>query len=446
MISTRRGMRAAALAATLLSAWSWRMAAAAPKDAAPPRVLVAPFAGVISPVAAEFLGDAVENAEKGKYDALVIQLDTPGGLDTSMRTIVQAILNAKVPVIVYVHPSGGRAASAGVFITMAAHVAAMAPGTNIGAAHPVMIPTSALPGEKQEKTQDKALEGKVVNDASAYLRSIARERGRNEEWAALAVTQSTSIPAMEAVRLRVVDLSAASLEELLKAADGREIPALKAKLRSAGATVERVDMTRRQRWLATISDPNVAMILMSLGGAGLLIELYNPGLILPGIVGAISLILAFYSFQTLAASYAGILLILLGLLLFILEIKLTSYGMLGLGAVTSMLLGILMLFQRQAAWGLQVSWSIALSTVGGFAALTAVYSYIVYHAFQRKVMTGAEALIGAQGAAVSALSPRGKVRIQGELWDAVAAGDSVPEGAAVVVESMDGLTLTVRRA
>ncbi|MEI8190956.1 MAG: nodulation protein NfeD, partial [candidate division NC10 bacterium] len=388
-------------------------------EAPPPKVLTADFSGIISPVAAEFLSAAIEEAERRGADAVVLQLDTPGGLDLSMRLIVKAIFASRVPVIVYVHPSGARAASAGVFIAMAAHVAAMTPGTNIGAAHPVMLGGGSLPGSGQKKEeQDKTMEAKVASDAAAYLKSIAHRNGRNEEWAAQAVTISTSIPASEAVALHVVDLEAASLEELLKAVDGRKLPDFDKPLRTAGASVERYEMSRRQRWLAALSDPNVAMILMSLGAAGLFIELYNPGLILPGIVGAISLILAFYSFQTLSASYAGILLILAGMIFFLLEIKVTSYGMLALGGIASIVLGTLMLFQQNALGGIGVSYTILFSSLAGLSGVVALISYIVYKAYRRPVPTGMEGMIGAEGRAVGRLEPSGKAEVRGELWDA----------------------------
>ena len=426
------------------------LAKPAPQDkrveAPPPKVLTADFSGIISPVAAEFLPAAIEEAARRGADAAVLQLDTPGGLDLSMRLIVKAIFASRVPVIVYVHPSGARAASAGVFIAMAAHVAAMTPGTNIGAAHPVMLGGGSLPGSGQKKEeQDKTMEVKVASDAAAYLKSIAHRRGRNEEWAAQAVTISTSIPASEAVALHVVDLEAASLEELLKAVDGRKLPDFDKPLRTAGASVERYEMSRRQRWLAALSDPNVAMILMSLGAAGLFIELYNPGLILPGIVGAISLIMAFYSFQTLSASYAGILLILAGMIFFLLEIKVTSYGMLALGGVASIVLGTLMLFQQNALGGIGVSYTILFSSLAGLLGVVALISYIVYKAYRRPVPTGMEGMIGAEGRAVGRLEPSGKAEVRGELWDAESDEGPIESGAPIVVKEIRGLKLKVAK-
>jgi len=407
----------------------------------------------------------VDRAEAAEAAALVINLDTPGGLDLSMREIVKKIMASKVPVVLYVSPAGARAASAGVFIAMAADVVAMAPGTNIGAAHPVMIGTpgpessSPMPGfgkkdekkDKPEKTmkgQDKApatpMEEKVVNDASAYIRALAQERGRNADWAASAVTSSKSIPAEEAVRLKVADLIAVDLNDLLAKLDGRIIPK-KGSLKTKGAPVISYEPSSRQRFLAAIADPNVAMILMSIGAAGIFIELYNPGLILPGIVGALSLILGFYSFQTLSANLAGLLLMLLGLLLFIAEIKVMSYGMLTVGGIIAVVLGALMLFKTSATLGLAVSTPVLVSSVGGLLLVTLFVLWIVARAHSRKVVTGSEALLGAKGVAKTRLSPKGTVFIEGELWDAVALDGEVEEGAAVVVDNLEGFVLKVKK-
>jgi membrane-bound serine protease (ClpP class) len=405
-----------------------------------PRVLVAPFSGVISPVAAEFIVGAVERAAAERDDAVLVELDTPGGLDLSMREIIKAILSSKVPVIVYVYPTGGRAASAGVFITVAAHVAAMAPGTNIGAAHPVSLPSFGGAPEKQDKT----MEGKVVNDAAAYIKSIAEKRGRNAAWAEQAVTQSTSIPASEALSLGVIDAISPDPAQLLRDIDGRKLADFKAPLRTADAVLEPFPMSRRQKLLATISDPNVAMILMSLGAGGLFIELYNPGLILPGIVGGISLILAFYSFQTLSASYAGVLLIMLGMVFFLLEIKVTSYGLLALGGIAAVLLGVLMLFQNSLG-GLGVSWTVLGSSLAGVLAAVGGATWLVWRAGRRRVETGSEGMIGAGGRVFQDLSPKGRVTVGGEIWEAESVDGDIPKDADVVVVEARGLHLKVRR-
>ena len=405
-----------------------------------PRVLLAPFSGVISPVAAEFIVGAIEQASADHDAAVLVELDTPGGLDPSMREIVKAIMASKVPVIVYVHPTGGRAASAGVFITAAAHVAAMTPGTNIGAAHPVALPAFGGSPEKQ----DKVMEGKVVNDAAAYIKSISEKRGRNAAWAEEAVTKSTSIPASEALSLGVIDVIASDAAQLLRDVDGRKLADFDVPLRTADAELRPYRMTRRQKLLATISDPNVAMILMSLGAGGLFIELYNPGLILPGIVGAICLILAFYSFQTLSASYAGVSLILVGMVFFLLEIKVTSYGLLALGGIAAVLLGVLMLFQHTMG-GLSVSWTILGSSLVTLMAVVAGATWIVWRSGRRQIATGNEGMAGAEGQALQDLAPQGRVFVGGEIWEAEAVDGTVPKDATIVVVESKGLHLKVRR-
>ncbi len=416
--------------------------ATARAEAKLPRVLVARYAGVISPVAAEYLQAAVGRAERGKYNALVVELDTPGRLDLAMREIVKAILSSQVPVIVYVFPAGARAASAGVFITMAAHVAAMTPGTNIGAAHPIQL-GPAMPG-KEKGAGDKVMEAKMTSDFAAYLQAIASRRGRNVEWASLVVRKSTSVPSGEAVRQHVVDLEAESLSFLLDALDGRSLADFpQALLRTRGAVLDRFEMSRRQRLLAAVSDPNIAMILMTLGVSGLLIELYSPGLILPGIVGAGSLILAFYSFQTLSASYAGLLLILMGLLLYVLELKVTSFGLLAVSGTAAVLFGGMMLFRD--APGLAVSWPSLAATGATMLAVVAGLLYVTKQALWRKARTGAEGLEGAHGVAVSPLDPMGKIGLHDELWQAESLEGNLPAGTEVVVVSCEGLTLKVRK-
>ncbi|MFA5161581.1 MAG: nodulation protein NfeD [Elusimicrobiales bacterium] len=412
-----------------------------PAGEARPRFLVASFSGVISPVAAEYLAEAVGRANAGA-DALVIRLDTPGGLDLAMRDIIKEMMAAKVPVIVYVSPSGARAASAGVFIGMAANVLAMAPGTNIGAAHPVMLGASGVSESKDDKKDP--MESKVLNDASAYLKSISAQRGRNADWALKAVSKSDSVTADEAVKLNVADFVASDMDDLLARLDGREIAGF-GSFRAKGAALEFFEQTRRQKFLSTISDPNVAMILMSVGAAGILIELYNPGLILPGIAGALSLITAFYSFHTLSANFAGVLFILLGIILFFAEWHVASYGLLTTGGIISLVMGVMMLFKGVPTMGIGVTLSVLLSTVGGLLLIALLIGIVVLRAQLRKVETGAESLIGQKGKAKTAISASGKVFIQGELWDAVSSSGEIAEGSSVKVESMAGLVLTVSK-
>ena len=409
-------------------------------------VLVAPYSGVITPAAAEFFSNAMEKVNRpGGADLLVLALDTPGGLDTSMRVIIQAMLASKKPVAVYVSPQGARAASAGVFISMASPLVAMAPGTNIGAAHPVMMGAipSGLGGGKDDKKKEP-MEEKVLNDASAYIRSIAQKTGRNVEWAALSVAKSVSIPADEAVKNGVADFVAADMNDFLAKADGRKAGEF-GTLQLVSPAVEYFNQTRRQKFLATITDPNIAMILMSLGAAGLFIELYNPGLILPGVVGAVSLVMAFYSFQTLSANFAGVALILLGFVFFIAEIKVLSHGLLTLAGAAAMLLGGLMLFNQPSIGGLSINMAMLLSTIVGLIAVVAVVAYIALRAQMRKVVTGIESLKDKKGLAKTALTPKGTVLVEGELWQAESVSGNIPEGAHVDVTAVEGFKIRVRQ-
>jgi len=408
------------------------------------RVTVAPYSGVITPAAAEFLTGAVDalNAPGGA-DLLVIALDTPGGLDSSMRVIIKGMLASKKPVAVYVSPQGARAASAGVFISMASPLVAMAPGTNIGAAHPVMLGASPISLGDKEGKKKEPMEEKVLNDASAYMKSITQKTRRNVEWAIKSVAKSDSISAEEAVKAGVADFVAVDIKEFLAKADGFAAGDF-GTLRAVNPSVEYFRQTRRQSFLATITDPNIAMILMSLGAAGLFIELYNPGLILPGVVGAVSLVMAFYSFQTLSANFAGVALILLGFVFFIAEIKVVSYGLLTLAGAASILLGALMLFTNPSLGGLAVSISMVLSTIVGLIAVVAALAFVVARAQLRKVVTGIESLKDKRGLAKTALTPKGKVLVEGELWDAESVSGDLPEGAEVDVTAVEGFKIRVR--
>jgi membrane-bound serine protease (ClpP class) len=394
--------------------------------------------GVISPVTLRLVSMAIERAQTEKAQALIIQLDTPGGLERSMRAIVQKELGAELPVIVFVGPTGARAASAGVFITMAAHVAAMAPATNIGAAHPV-----AVGGGQMDKESAK----KIENDAAAFARTIATERGRNAEWAEKAVRASVSVTEREAVKLKVVDLIAENVADLLVKIDGKTVKTVKGlvTLRTADAPIKKVEIGFRDRFLSIITDPNIAYILMMIGMLGLFFELSNPGVILPGVLGGISLILAFFAFQTLPINYAGLLLILFGVVLLIAEIKVVSHGILSIGGIVSMLLGSMMLFDAPET-GIRVSWWVILPTVGTTAAFFAFAVTAGVRALFQKPTTGSSGLIGTVGVARSALDPAGEVFIHGERWRAMAEGGAVAEGEPVKVTGVDGLTLKVIKA
>jgi len=389
--------------------------------------------GVISPVTVRLVETALAKAQAERAQALIIQLDTPGGLERSMRVICQRLLNAEIPVIVYVAPTGARAASAGVFITMAAHVAAMAPATNIGAAHPV-----ALGGGV-----DKESMRKIENDAAAFARTIAVERGRNADWAEKAVRQSVSITEREAERLKVIDVVADSIPDLLAKIDGRTVKTVKGPvtLATKGAVVKAIEIGFRDRFLNVITDPNVAYILMMLGMLGLFFELSNPGAILPGVIGGISLILAFFAFQSLPINFAGLLLILFAIVLFIAEIKVVSHGVLAIGGMVSMALGSLMLFDAPEA-GFRVSWWVIIPTVALTGGLFLFAVALGVRAFARRPLLGVSGLIGQVGVARGGLAPAGQVAVQGELWNAVA-DEPVEDGAPVRVVDVKGLTLKV---
>jgi len=423
------------LAALLLLAAAGALLPAPASAAAP--VATIQIDGVISPVTVRLVEAALTRAQSEGAGALVIQLDTPGGLERSMRLICQRLLNAEIPVIVYVAPTGSRAASAGVFITMAAHVAAMAPATNIGAAHPVAIGGGV----------DKESMKKIENDAAAFARTIAVERGRNAEWAEKAVRQSVSITEREALKLKVVDLVADSLPDLLDKIDGRVVKVAKGPvtLQTRGAVVKAIEIGFRDRVLNVITDPNIAYILMMLGMLGLFFELSNPGVILPGVIGGISLILAFFALQSLPINYAGLLLILFGIVLLIAEIKVVSHGVLAIGGIVALALGSLMLFDAPEV-GFRVSWWVILPTVGATAGMFLVAVAAGLRALSARSPAGGSALVGQTGVARGALSPEGQVLVQGELWRAVARGAPVAEGARVRVVDANGLTLTVEKA
>jgi len=302
---------------------------------------------------------------------------------------------------------------------------------------------SGLGGGKDDKKKEP-MEEKVLNDASAYIRSIAQKTGRNVEWAALSVAKSVSIPADEAVKNGVADFVAADMNDFLAKADGRKAGEF-GTLQLVSPAVEYFNQTRRQKFLATITDPNIAMILMSLGAAGLFIELYNPGLILPGVVGAVSLVMAFYSFQTLSANFAGVALILLGFVFFIAEIKVLSHGLLTLAGAAAMLLGGLMLFNQPSIGGLSINMAMLLSTIVGLIAVVAVVAYIALRAQMRKVVTGIESLKDKKGLAKTALTPKGTVLVEGELWQAESVSGNIPEGAHVDVTAVEGFKIRVRQ-
>ncbi|MDA8124757.1 MAG: nodulation protein NfeD [Deltaproteobacteria bacterium] len=365
----------------------------------------------ITPPIAEYVQQGIDGAAKSGAEGLIIRLDTPGGLDLAMRDIAKGILNAPLPVIVYVAPSGARAASAGLIIAISAHIAAMAPGTNIGAAHPVGIGIGG--------GMDKTMSEKVENDAVAYVRGIAAQRERNADWVEKAVRKSESIPAEEALRLKVIDLVASDTEALLRQIEGREVSLAGGKktLRTKGAVLREMKMGTGQRVLAALSDPNIAYILLLVGLAGLYFEFSNPGAILPGVIGGISLIMAFFAMQTLPVNYAGIALILFAIILFIAEIKVISHGLLSVGGIVSLVIGSLMLFDAPDP-SLRLSWWVLVPAVVVTSLFFLAVIGLALKSQLRPKQGGPEGMIGQEGKTVTEVFKEGRVLILGEYWEA----------------------------
>lgn len=393
----------------------------------------------VNPVLERYIDRGIDEAERTDARAVVIKLDTPGGLVSSMENIVKRIQSSRVPVIVYVSPSGGKAASAGTFITMSAHVAAMAPGTRIGAAHPVGAGGADIDGDIGDK---------IENDAAAFARAIAEERGRNADWAEDAVRDSVSAPASEAVEKGIVDFAADDIDDLLRQSEGRSVDVAGREVTLGGLVeAERVanDMTFIERVLLVLSDPNIAFLLLSLGGLGLLIELFNPGLFAPGVFGIIALILAFFVLGTLPVNWAGVALIALAFALFAAEIFVTGFGALGIGGAIALIAGGMLLTTSDNP-EFQVSRWLVVAT----GVLTAVFFFTVATAIIRTrrmpSSSGTEAMIGARATVRAALDPSGFVWVNGERWHAVAEEGSVGIGESVTITGVQGLTLRVRRS
>jgi membrane-bound serine protease (ClpP class) len=393
----------------------------------------------INPATADYIHESIHRAADANAECLVIRLNTPGGLLKSTRVIVTDLLTAPIPVIVYVSPSGSQSASAGAFITLAAHIAAMAPGTNIGAAHPVGMQG----GEK-----DSIMNEKATNDAAAFIRSISEKRQRNVKWAEQAVRASISITETEALRDSVIDLIAPTIKELLEKVDGRivELDGHAKTLKTRNAEIVNFEMDWKHKLLDILSDPNIAYIFFLLGIYGLLFELYNPGTILPGVVGVISIIIAFYSLHTLPINYAGLALIIFGIILFIAEIKITSYGLLTVGGVISLVLGSVMLINPESSLELiAISWSVIVPAV-----LVTVLFFVFaigmgIRAQRRKPVTGIEGIVGEVGEALSDLNPDGQVRVHGEIWNATSTDGKLKKGTPIRVDQVKDLHLTVRK-
>jgi membrane-bound serine protease (ClpP class) len=459
--AARRGLRpgrSGRSGACRLGAWLLAVAAlcaaapagAAPREASVPLrsgpVTVATIRGTINPASADYLMKAIDQSEREGASLLVIELDTPGGLVASTKDIIQAILNARVPVAVFVSPQGAWAGSAGTYITLAAHVAAMAPGSSIGAAHPVGV-GGGSPGGEEGKGKDVAAQ-KAENLLAAFIESIAKERGRNVEWAEKAVRESVAVTAEEALHLHVIDLVATDRADLLRQIDGREValPGGRVRLAVAGARQIEIPMSLMTRLLNVLVDPNVAVILLLAGALGLYVEFNQPGVLLPGIVGGICLILALVAMQVLPFSWVGLLLLASGLALLVAEVFVSSFGLLFAAGLICLLLGGSMLFDRPEVSDLDVDfWSVLLPTVLGLGLFGGLVVYAVGRSLGRPQTAGVGELLGLVGTALTPLAPEGTVFVRGEYWRA-RSSEPVAERERVEVLGVRGLELTVRRA
>jgi membrane-bound serine protease (ClpP class) len=402
----------------------------------PQKVVIINVDGTIQPASADYIRSGIEKATQEKAECLIIKLNTPGGLLKSTRVIVTDILQSKIPVIVYVAPSGSQAASAGVFVTIAANIAAMAPGTNIGAAHPVTL----------QGTQDSIMMEKATNDAAAFIRTISEKRNRDIQWSEDAVRKSLSITENEALKLHVIDLIANNVEDLLEKIDGKEVETSSGKvvLNTKNAEIINLGMTFSQILLNILSDPNLVYVLFMLGIYGLFFELYNPGAIFPGVIGVLCLILALYSMHTLPINYAGLALIVFAVILFLLEIKIVSHGILTIGGVISLTLGSIMLIDVNSFGQVfKISWEI-IATVVVLTILFFTFAITLgIKAQRRKPTTGAEGIIGEIGVAISDLDPEGEVRVHGEIWKSKSVAGTIKTGQKIKVEGISNLTLMV---
>jgi len=400
--------------------------------------------GVINPAATEYIIKSIEKAEEAEAELLVIEMDTPGGLMESMHRIMKAIQSSSVPVAVYVAPSGSRAGSAGVFITYSAHIAAMAPSTNIGSAHPVF--GGGMPGGGQaDSTMSETLMEKVVNDAVAKIKTVAKKRGRNEEWAKKAIIESANITETEALDLKVVDYVVPTLDSLLTVLDKKIIEldnGSKVELNTKSAAVQTFEMDWRQKILDTITNPNIAYILMMLGIYGLLFELYSPGTILPGVVGGICLILGLYAMQTLSVNYAGVLLILFAVVLYLLEIKIPSFGILSIGGTISLVLGSIMLFDSPLNI-IGISWEVILGVVVVSVLFFVFAIGMAAKTHKTKPATGKVGMVGETGEVYKPLNPAGTIKLHGEFWKAVC-DQKAAKGKMVKVVAFDDQKLELK--
>ena len=401
-------------------------------------VAVVPLEGAIGPASADFVRRAIERAATDGTQLVILRIDTPGGLDTSMREIIKAILASPVPVVSFVAPSGARAASAGTFIAYASHIAAMAPGTNLGAASPVALMGGGA--DKDGKKTEDTMARKVTNDAVAYIRGFAQMRGRNADWAEQAVREGVSLPAEEALKKKVIDYVAADVPALLNLLEGKTIA--KRTLHVAGAVVQEVQIDWRTKVLGVITNPSVAYLLILLGAYALLFEFMNPGLVMPGVVGVIALLIAAYALHLLPVNYAGLALILLGIGFMVAEAFLPAYGSLGVGGVVAFVLGSIMLIEDTALPGFEIPLALIAGVAVGSAAFLIFVLGMMIKSRRRAVVSGREQMIGARGEALDDFEREGWARVQGEQWKVRVAG-AVRRGQKLRVIAMHGLVLDV---
>lgn len=422
----------------VISGLAWLLAGTALGST--PRVRLIEVDGAITPVMANYVHRGIREAERAGDQAVVIRMNTPGGLSSAMDDIIQDILASEVPVIVYVAPSGARAASAGVYITYAAHVAAMAPATNIGSASPVLLGQDGQPAQTDETMQQK-----VVNDAVAKIRGLAELRGRNADWAEQAVREAVNITADQALQMGVIDVMAPSLDALLDQIDGQTVTTMAGEvtLQTRDAEIVPVDMNLVEQFFQILSDPNVAYILLSLGLLGIFLELANPGAILPGVVGGIFLLLGLFALGNLNVNWAGVLLMAFGFILFIADLYLPTHGVLTVGGIISFALGSFLLMQSPISPVFQISRAVILTVTALVAISFLAVITLVARAHARRPVTGQEGLIGTVGVVRRALEPEGMVFVEGELWRARSNAGRIPEGQLVRVVGLEGLRLTV---
>ncbi|HPC36087.1 MAG TPA: nodulation protein NfeD [Candidatus Marinimicrobia bacterium] len=414
--------------------------------AIPKEIWVLEVDGVINPVSASYINDNLRKAQPDQVECLIIKMDTPGGLMTSMRDIIKNILNSEIPVIVYVSPRGAQCASAGVFIAVSAHFVAMSPGTNIGAAHPVNLGGGGI-GSQPDSASSQTMIEKATNDAVAYIRSLARERGRNADWLEKAVRESASITETEAVKMNVVDIVVDNLDDLLKILDGKtfKTPSGEKTIHTQGFTVRYRPVGVHRRILDIISDPTIAYILLMLGFYGIYFELSNPGAIFPGVLGAIFIILAFFAFQVLPINYAGLALIILGIVFFILEVKIVSYGLLTIGGIVAMIFGSLMLIDVNQAP--EILKAVSLKVILPIVIFTAVFVIVslslALKAHKRQPTTGVEGMIGETGQTITDVEKTGMAIVHGEYWK-VSSEMPISKGTEIVVLDVDRMVLKVK--